>query len=80
MTAIACTVNTFDQNEVFSSASYNGLCWNSRVHNPPGWGSINSYSGCNIDFGPPAGDGSDGGSQKRAIGEFNGWQVYGTSY
>jgi len=80
MTAIACAVNTFDQSEVYRW-TYNGLCYNGGSYNTAGWGNQNSYSGCIIDFGPPVGRGSDAGSdagsQKRAIGEFNGWQVYG---
>jgi hypothetical protein len=84
MTAIACAINTFDQSEVYRW-QYNGYCYNGNSYNTPGWGTINRYSSCIIDFGPPAGGGSvagstagsDTGSQKRAIGEFNGWQVYG---
>ncbi|KAI7407956.1 hypothetical protein KC336_g13253 [Hortaea werneckii] len=76
MTEIACAVNTFGQSEVYSYA-YNGLCWNDEEYDTPGWGCAKRYRGCIIDFGPPAGSDSGGGSQKRAIGEFNGWPVYG---
>ncbi|KAI7241261.1 glycoside hydrolase family 18 protein [Hortaea werneckii] len=76
MNQIACAVNTFDQNEVYRFG-HNGLCHNGDEYDTGGWKRQPKFSACRIDFGPAARGESDGGSQKRAIGEFNGWQVYG---
>ena len=75
MTAIACAVNTFDQEDVFRY-QYNGLCWNNAYRDGTGWGQQPAYSRCTIDFGAA----TTGSSQKRAIGEYNGWKVYGTLF
>jgi hypothetical protein len=63
---------------------YNGLCYKGAGQNNPatGWGPYPKITGCRIDFGPGATpptntNGGGGGSQKRAIGEFNGWPIYG---
>jgi hypothetical protein len=63
---------------------YNGLCYQGPGLNNPatGWGPYPKITSCRIDFGagstPPA-TGGGSGSQKRAIGAFNGWPVYGIS-
>lgn len=70
MTDVACAINTFDQTDVYRY-DYNGLCWNGGTRDGTGWGAQRSYSGCIIDFAGPG-----AGSKKRAIGKFNGWNVY----
>jgi hypothetical protein len=71
MTEIACAVNTFDQTDIYRYA-YNGLCYNGEPRDGTGFGDQPSFSRCIIDFSP-----ASTGSQKRAIGEYNKWKVYG---
>lgn len=72
MTAIACALNIFDQDEVYRQ-NFNGFCMTGTYIDGMGWGNTRpQVKRCIIDFGPPS-----TGSQKRAVGEYNGWPVFG---
>ncbi|KAL8685510.1 MAG: hypothetical protein Q9218_007716, partial [Villophora microphyllina] len=78
---IACAVNTFGQDDIFDSRTFNGLCRNGEPLEPKGRGGFgdaaldnipNSFSSCVVEFG-------SGGASKRSLGKFHEWDILSKS-